>query len=38
MENHFSEVKNTTNSFTNELQNPCNYGWIYMKYKQKSMF
>ncbi len=38
MENHFSEVKKTTNSFTNELQQHWNYGWLYMEYNQKSLF
>jgi len=35
MENHFSEVKKTTNSFTNELQYHCNYGWLFKKYDHK---
>jgi len=35
MKNHFSEVKNTSNSFANELQQHWNYGWLYMKYDLK---
>jgi len=31
----FPEVKKTTNLFTNELQQHYDYGWLYMKYKQK---
>jgi len=38
MENHFSEVKKTTNSFTYDLQQHWNYGWLYMKYDHKYMF
>jgi len=38
MENHSSEFKHTTNSFTTELQQHCNYGWLYMNNDLKSMF
>jgi len=30
IENHFLDVKNTTNSFTYEVQCHWNYVWLYM--------